>query len=433
MHHGRRPMIWMLTWAMLWPGTVAFAAAKAKQTEWLTSYEQAMALARRQDRIVLAYFSGSDWDPWCERLDADVLGTEMFRQWATKNVVLLRVDFPREKRLSQIVSQQNERLKLRYSVAKTPTFVFLDPWGQPLARAGYEEARLREEEHKGEPKAWIEYLDGIVKNRPPEEKIAAQPNFTEAVAYAKKKYGVLLILITHGHIERAVQEHDELLRDQQFVKFVNHNASFVDVQWPDESDTSPAAQAFRAFATRLKISPVPLQLVVWDAPYDMVKARLFSFDPRRMDETISRIQAQLPHIDYTGGWVTDYNAARTIAAQQDRYIFLNFTSLDGGEWSRRMDEEIFQSDVFQKYARKRLVLVRIDFPTATTQPEDLGAQNKMLADLFNVRGFPTVIVMNPIGQKLVESKYMKGGPGPFMSELEPIIQHDVERRAALKD
>ena len=408
-------------------------ADRVKPVVWLSSHDQAMSYARKEDRIVLVYFSGSDWDPWCEKLDSEVLNTEMFRQWASSHVILLRVDFPRERHVSSIIMQQDERLKLKYSVSKTPTFIFLDPWGEPVARAGFDEVRLREDEHKGEPKACIAYLDGIIRNRPPEVKIINQPDFVSAIALAKKKYGILVMLISHGNFPVAAAQRDDLLRNQQFVKFINQNVTFVQVQWPEDSDFSQGAEVFRAFVRRQKLSTVPLQLIVWDAPYDQIKTRIFTFDPSHTEQMISRIQAQLPHIDYTGGWITDYAAAKTIAAQQDRYIFLNFTSMDGGEWSRRMDEEIFQTQQFQKYARKCLVLVRIDFPTATTQPENITAQNKMLADLFNIRGFPTVIVVNPIGQKLVESKYMKGGPGPFLAELEPIIQHDMERRAALRD
>ena len=45
------------------------------------------------------------------------------------------------------------------------------------------------------------------------------------------------------------------------------------------------------------------------------------------------------------------------------------------------------------------------------------ATDRMLADLYNIRGFPMVVVVNPLGQKLVDSKYMKGGPKAFLGEL----------------
>src|SRR5258706_12369819 len=39
-------------------------AQPRKPTEWLVNFDRAMAEARKQDRIVLAYFSVSDCEPW---------------------------------------------------------------------------------------------------------------------------------------------------------------------------------------------------------------------------------------------------------------------------------------------------------------------------------------------------------------------------------
>src|SRR5947209_1238030 len=79
------------------------AGAPAKELKWLNNYDQALSLAHKESRVILVYFSGSDWDPWCQKLDAEVLGTEMFRDWADQNVIPLRIDFPRGKRLASSV------------------------------------------------------------------------------------------------------------------------------------------------------------------------------------------------------------------------------------------------------------------------------------------------------------------------------------------
>jgi thioredoxin-related protein len=397
----------------------------------LINFDRAMADARKQNRIVLTYFSGSDWDPWCQKLDEDVFETDAFRSWSAAHVILLRVDFPREKRLTTTLIQQNDQLKVRYSISKTPTIVFLDPSAQRFSRAGYDELRRRKEESPGQPKACLEFLDQVLKDRPPDVPLSAQPDFPAAMAKAKSKYGLFLMLVTHGPNPHGAQLRDDLLHDQQFVKFVNNNITFVSFVWPEDADTSRAAVAFRNFAAKEKIAPVPFQLVVYDAAFNLGKARFFTYDPNHVEALIARIQAQLPHIDYSGGWLTDYETARTIASQQDRCLFVAFTSMDGGEWSARMDREIFQSTEFKAYAKKNLVLLKVDFPVASTQPAT--ATDRMLADLFNIRGYPTIVIVNPLGQKLVDSKYMKGGPGPFLAELDPILRNDALRRTALKD
>lgn len=420
----------MLLASVLLPGLLG--AAPAKEVKWLNNYDLAASQAHKEDKVILAYFSGSDWDPWCQKLEKDVLGTEMFRQWVEQNVIPLQLDFPRERRLASSIRSQNEKLKTRYSVAKVPTFIFFDSYGQPFARAGYDDLRLRDEEHKGEPKAAIDYLTAVLKTRPKAEKLARQPDFATAYKFAKDHYQTLVLLITHGAAPRILADKDELLQNQRFIKFLNRNVVFAEVNWPAEGDVSPQADAFRGFAARHKLSQAPIQLVVWERP-DEVLSRITVLDVNHVDELVGQIQKFLPHVDYTSGWLTDFAKAQTVAAQQGRYIFLAFTSMDSGEWSRKMDDEIFQSEQFKAYARKNLVLMRVDFPTATTQAADLAAQNKTLAEMYNVRGYPTVIVLNPLSQRVVDARYMKGGPSVFLSELDAVVQSDRDRRASLKD
>jgi len=408
------------------------AAAPAKTLKWLNNYDQALSLAHKENRVILAYFSGSDWDPWCQKLDTEVLGTEMFRDWAEQNVIPLQIDFPRGRRLASSVHAQNEKLKTHLSVSKVPTFIFLDPYGQPFARGGYDDLKLREQEHKGEPRGAIEYLTGVLKLRPKDVKLARQPDFATAYKYAHDHYQTLVLLITHGAPERVIQDKNELLENQRLIKFLNRSVVFADFAWPVEGDVSPAAEVFRGFATRHKLTPSPIQLLIWERP-DNVLSRMTLLDVNHVDELIAHIQKFLPHIDYTSGWLTDFDRAQTIAAQQGRYIFMAFTSMDTGEWSKKMDDEIFKSEEFKAYARKNLVLLGADYPTASTQPAVLAQQNKTLAEMYNVRGYPTVIVLNPLTQRVVDARYMKGGPAVFLSELDTVIQKDRDRRAALKD
>src|SRR5205807_2769816 len=128
-------------------------------------------------------------------------------------------------------------------------------------------------------------------------------------------------------------------------------------------------------------TPTASQLLIWERP-DNVLSRMSALDVAHVDELIAHIQKFLPHVDYTSGWLTDFDRAQTIAAQQGRYLFIAFTSMDSGEWSKKMDDEIFKSEDFKNYARKNLVLLRADYPTASTQPAALAQQNKTLAEMY---------------------------------------------------
>jgi thioredoxin-related protein len=408
---------------------------KPKVTKWIPLWEGASLQARKEKKVILAYFSGSDWEPFTQKLEKEVLNTDLFRDWAAKNVILLQIDYPREKQLSPSIKGQNERLKQRYSIVKIPTFIFMDYSGLPFARAGWDEARLRDDEAKEQPKAWIKFLDETLRNKPPDEALVKQKNLTECMAYGKKHFISSVILINHDRIDRTLAAKEDLTHNQQYVKFMNRNVAYCEVEWPFDGDNSPDAAAFRTFAAAQNIQPSSLELCVYDMQTNKVNFRLTSIDPARADNIVKMVEEHLPKIDYNSGWIDDYHMATAIAQQQKRYIFICFTSMDSSEYSKKIFDEIFNSDDFQKFARKRLVTLQIDFPTvaatAATQPAGLVAQNKTLAEMYAVKGFPQVIVMNPLAQKIGDAKYMKGGPAEFLKQLQIAIKADEERRAFL--
>src|SRR6476660_636989 len=61
-------------------------------------------------------------------------------------------------------------------------------------------------------------------------------------------------------------------------------------------------------------------------------------------------------------WNTDFEKAKTEAARSHKLILLNFSSSDWCIPCIRMKEEIFDSDAFEKYAERNLILLSADFP-----------------------------------------------------------------------
>lgn len=405
----------------------------AKKFKWLTNYEGAKAEARKTNKLIMCYFSGSDWEDYTQKLQKEVFDTDLFKRWAEQNVVPLQIDFPREKHLAGSQKAQNERIKTDFTVTKVPTIIFLDPSGAPILRASYDDLKLRDDEVKGQPKAAIAFLQQVLKNRPADETLKSLPDFTSARKYAKQKYAVMLMAVTQGNAPYWIEQRDALFKDQQFVRFINHNVIFLNMQWPADNDTSPVAQDFRSFVAEYKIQPSPFQFIVWDVPLKKIKAKYKSFSLQHVDQFLKNIQYQLPRVDYSGAWIDDYNLARTIAAQTDRHIFIAFTDMDSGEFSQRMDKEIFQSPVFLNYAHKNFVLLRIDHPKTTTQPAALATQNRMLDEAYHIKGFPMVVVLNEKGEKIADSKYNKVSADFFMKQLIPIVDRDADRLAALKE
>ncbi len=105
---------------------------------WTEDYAAALAEAKKTNRPILLDFTGSDWCGWCIKLHNNVFVTDEFKSWAADNVVLVAVDFPKNRELSAETKQQNETLRAKYGIRGYPTIVILDPSGEKeLGRTGY--------------------------------------------------------------------------------------------------------------------------------------------------------------------------------------------------------------------------------------------------------------------------------------------------------
>ena len=122
---------------------------------WLTDFTRAKEVAAQQNKIILADFSGSDWCGWCIKLDQEVFGKKIFKQYAEKNLVLLFLDFPRSKSQSQGLKKQNRELLKEYGVRGFPTVLLLDQDGEVIAKTGY---------RRGGAKAYVEHLKKLIES-----------------------------------------------------------------------------------------------------------------------------------------------------------------------------------------------------------------------------------------------------------------------------
>ena len=130
--------------------------ASAQDAQWLTNYDKAVAQAKAENKMVLMDFTGSDWCPWCIKMDKEVLNTKEFKDYADKNLVLVEVDFPNSKPQTDEVKKQNGGLKDKYNADGFPTFIVVDTDGKELGRqVGYLE---------GGPSAFIAKLATFKKS-----------------------------------------------------------------------------------------------------------------------------------------------------------------------------------------------------------------------------------------------------------------------------
>jgi thioredoxin-related protein len=99
--------------------------ALADDAKWLTSVPDALAQAKKEGKLVLLDFTGSDWCGWCKKLDAETFSAAAFNDYAKKNLVLVTVDFPAHKPQSDDLKAANNKLQEKYHVEGYPTLIVL--------------------------------------------------------------------------------------------------------------------------------------------------------------------------------------------------------------------------------------------------------------------------------------------------------------------
>ncbi|MFY9984750.1 MAG: thioredoxin family protein [Chthoniobacterales bacterium] len=117
-------------------------------------------------------------------------------------------------------------------------------------------------------------------------------------------------------------------------------------------------------------------------------------------------------------WQTDFTQASQQAAQQHKYMLLDFTGSDWCPWCIKMDKEVFSQSQFSDFALKNLILVKLDFPRKTAQSPAEKNQNTDLAKKYGIEGFPTYILLDPNGKEVRRQVgYLQGGATAFIDWL----------------
>lgn len=100
---------------------------QAQELTWHTDVNKASELAIRNKKPLMLFFTGSDWCGWCIRLQTEVFKTPAFVKWASENVTLVELDFPRRKQLAPELAQQNRNLEQMFAIRGYPTVWFVTP------------------------------------------------------------------------------------------------------------------------------------------------------------------------------------------------------------------------------------------------------------------------------------------------------------------
>lgn len=114
-------------------------------------------------------------------------------------------------------------------------------------------------------------------------------------------------------------------------------------------------------------------------------------------------------IDGAGGlkWFTMYKDAVEDAKERDTVLLVNFTGSDWCHWCFKLDEDVFSKDDFHKWQEENVTLLMIDFPQNIVLTEEQKSHNQMLASMYGIQGFPTIVILSADGSYLGRTGYGK--------------------------
>lgn len=126
----------------LWAGIVAVGltmgvlSAAEKEVRWFTNLAEAQKIAVAEKKDLLVDFTGSDWCVWCIRLKKEVFNQTAFAA-ASKDFVLVELDFPQNKPQSEEEKKLNRALAAQYGIEGYPTVLLMNANGEVYAKTGY--------------------------------------------------------------------------------------------------------------------------------------------------------------------------------------------------------------------------------------------------------------------------------------------------------
>ena len=107
----------------------------ALSISWETDFEKAREKAKKEHKLVLLKFSGSDWCIPCIRMQKEIFESDAFAKFADSSLVLVNADFLRLKKnqLSKDQQKDNDKLAEKYNKQGTfPLTLLMDHKGQVL-------------------------------------------------------------------------------------------------------------------------------------------------------------------------------------------------------------------------------------------------------------------------------------------------------------
>ena len=123
-------------------------------------------------------------------------------------------------------------------------------------------------------------------------------------------------------------------------------------------------------------------------------------------------------------WLTNYEEAVDKAKSSSKPLILFFTGSDWCSWCNKLDKEVFDSQEFASITGDNYVFLKLDFPLYSPISPQLSAQNKQLQKKYDVRSFPTLVILDSSAQQQIGvTGYRTGGGRLYADHLKKMVDN----------
>ena len=125
-------------------------------------------------------------------------------------------------------------------------------------------------------------------------------------------------------------------------------------------------------------------------------------------------------------WLEDYRVALERSESENKPVLINFA---GSDWCKpciKLTREVFETPVFEEFAKGQLVLLLLDFPRLKKNKltKQQTQHNEQMAAKYNQEGvFPLVVLIDPAGEIIAKTGYRQGGADSYIQHLNSLINN----------
>ena len=118
-------------------------------------------------------------------------------------------------------------------------------------------------------------------------------------------------------------------------------------------------------------------------------------------------------------WFTDVSQAIEQSKVSGKPIFAFFTGKEWCSWCKKLERQVLSKDGFINYAKENLVLLELDFPRGR---RNLPQKQIELLRKFNIKGYPTVILMDSSTNKIAKTGYEAMSPEQYVDHVKVLLK-----------